>query len=294
MEKRENYIGKKASHWWQDKSYEEVMEHAKKCDIAILPIGSIEMHGPHCPTGHDTYQLFPMLEMVAEKTGAILLPPQWYGGHPHHHWGFPGTIPLQNATLAEVLKDIVRGVKVAGFNKVIFFFGHGQAFVTNYVVQEIGREGYFVLSVMFQNMVRDCHNDIFETPFWHADEAETSIGMYTFGDLIDMSKCVDKQGEQLGMQTAEPLVSRDFVTAPTEHTSCKPMRFDEGTVSMPEWGDLEYGIKGDPSKASWEKGKKYVEVIAERMCALVEDVKAKHPVGTEPKTSLWTDKLCSR
>lgn len=285
--KREKYDSMKPSHWWQEMSYVDVMEHAKKCDIAILPIGSIEMHGPHCPTGHDTFQLFPMLDAVAEQTDAMLLPPLWFGAHPHHHWGFPGTVPLQNSTLAEVLKDIVRGVKVAGYNKVIFFFGHGQAFVTNYVVQDLGREGYYVLSVMFQNMVRDVHNDIFETPFWHADEAETSIAMYAFGDLVDMSRLFYKDGTPItNCSSKEILLDRKFVTAPTELNSSKPMRFDEGTVSAPEWTNLDCGVVGDASLATWEKGKKYVDVIVERLVDLVNSVKEQYPAGVVPVTTV--------
>jgi len=65
---------KQAKYWWQYLSWPEIVERAKECDIAILPLGSIEQHGPHLPTGHDTLQLFPMLEMVADKTGAMLLP----------------------------------------------------------------------------------------------------------------------------------------------------------------------------------------------------------------------------
>lgn len=293
--KREKYDSRQPSYWWQDKSYDEIVEHAKtKSDIAILPIGSIEMHGSHCPTGHDTYQLFPMLEKVAERTGALLLPPLWYGGHPHHHWGFPGTIPLQNHTLNELLKDIVRGAKVAGINKVIFFYGHGQAFVTNYAVQELGREGYYVLSVQFQNMVKDIHKEIFETPFWHADEAETSIGMYAFGEFIDMSRCVDENGEQLHYVGGTPLLDRKFVQAPTEAAENKPLRFDEGTVSTPEWGDLKYGVIGDPSLATYEKGEAYCNAISDRLSELVEAVQKQFPVGVSPKTSLWNEMICHR
>lgn len=273
---------RKPSFWWQHKSWEEVVEHAKKCDIAILPIGSIEQHGPHCPTGHDTLQLFPMLEQIAEKTGAMLLPCTWYGAHPHHHWGFPGTIPLQNDTLKALLKDIVRGVAVAGFKKFIFFFGHGQAFVTNYTVQDLGLEGYFVLSVMFQNITRDKHSEIFETPFWHADEAESSVGLYTFPDYMDMSLAIDESGT--------PLVDRKFVSSPSEYPTSKPMRFDEGTVSTPEWGDLKSGVVGKPSLATLEKGEKYCNVIVERMVEMVNWVKEKYPAGVGVNTTTYVKK----
>ena len=79
-------IEKQASFWWQYLSAPEIVERARECDIAILPLGSIEQHGPHLPTGHDTIQLFTMLESIAERTGAMLLPCPWYGAHPYHHF----------------------------------------------------------------------------------------------------------------------------------------------------------------------------------------------------------------
>jgi creatinine amidohydrolase len=274
--------GKKESYWWQHKSWNEVVDHAKECDIAILPLGSIEQHGHHLPTGHDTLQLFPMLEKIAEETGAMLLPTPWYGAHPHHHWNFPGTVPLSNDTLDSMIKDIVKGASKAGYNKFIIFFGHGQAFVTNYTVQDLGREGYFVLSVMFQRMVRDIHQDIFETPFWHADEAETSIALHSFEEYVDMSKAVD--------MGATSLVDGEYVDGCTDYESSKPLRFDSGTVSAPEYTDLVkdgelIGVVGKPSLATKEKGKKYTEAVVERTIDLVNHIKEEYPAGEKPKTN---------
>jgi len=268
---------KKHSHWWQHKTWDEIVEHAKKCDIAIIPLGSIEQHGYHLPTGHDTLQLFPMLDEIAERTGVMLLPCPWYGAHPHHHYNFPGTIPLSNDTCRAMIKDIVRGASVAGYNKFILFFGHGQAFVTNYTVQELGQEGYYVLSVMFQNCVRDVHHEIFEDPFWHADEAETSIALHLFPEYVNMSRAVKEM--------ATPLLDRQFVTGPTQEKSSKPLRFDEGTVSAPEYKDLKAGVVGDPTKATAEKGEKYVKAIIDRMEDLVNHIKEKYPVGVKIETN---------
>lgn len=267
----------KQSYWWQYKSWKEIVEQSKECDIAIIPLGSIEQHGLHLPTGHDTLQLFPMLERVAEQTGAMLMPCPWYGAHPHHHWDFPGTVPLSNDTCKAMIKDIVRGAAVAGYNKFILFFGHGQAFVTNYTVQDLGQEGFYVLSVMFQNSVRDVHNQIFETPFWHADEAETSIALSLFPEYTDMNLAVK--------ELATPLLSREFVTGPTEEKSSKPMRFDEGTVSAPEYKDLESGVVGDPLLATKEKGDQYVDAIVDRMVAMVNSIKKDYPAGTKIETN---------
>ncbi|SKA67143.1 creatininase family protein [Desulfobaculum bizertense] len=267
----------KSSPWWQHKSWKEVVEHAKKCDIAILPLGSIEQHGPHLPTGHDTMQLFDMCERIAEETDAILLPCPWYGAHPHHHWNFPGTVPLSNDTCKAMIKDIVRGAAVAGYKKFIIFFGHGQAFVTNYTVQDLGQEGYYVLSVMFQNAIRDIHDEIFSTPFWHADEAETSIALSLFPEYVDMDLAVVENGKSL--------LDRSFVTSPTEMTSSKPLRFDEGTVSGPEYRHAVHGVIGDPTAATAEKGERYIQAIVDRMVALINQVKKEHPVGEDVVTN---------
>ena len=276
-------VGKKESNWWQHKSWKEVTEHAKNCDVAILPLGSIEQHGHHLPTGHDTLQLFPILDEVADRTGAMLLPTPWYGAHPHHHWNFPGTIPLSNDTLDKLIKDVIRGASKAGFNKFIIFFGHGQAFVTNYTVQELGKEGYFVLSVMFQRMVRDIHDEIFETPVWHADEAETSIALANFPEYVDMNQAVDME--------ADSLIDGDLISGCTDDDTATPLRFDAGTVSAPEYKDLKdedgelVGVNGKPSLASKEKGERYTKIITDKTTELVNSVIEKYEPGEEVETS---------
>ena len=272
-------MNKNQQYWWQNLDWMTIRERAKECDIAILPLGSIEWHGPHLPTGHDTHQLFPMLEGVAEKTGAMLLPCPWYGAHPCHHYGVPGTIPLRNDTMRAVIMDVVHGVAKAGYNKFFLFFGHGQAFCTNYAVQELGMEGYFAASVMFQNFMKDCHFDIMETPFWHAEESETSIGLYTHPDLVDMSKAATGP--------ASALMDGQYFQGVSEAATSKGLRFDEFTALVPETENVKAGLSGifgDATIATVEKGKKYRDVIIDRMSALVNHVKEKYPVGVKPFT----------
>jgi len=272
-------VGKKTSYWLQELSSPEIVERAKKCDIAILPLGSIEQHGPHLPVGHDTLQLFPLLERVAEKTGAMLLPCPWYGAHPSHHHYYPGTVPLQNDTLRALIKDVVRGVALCGYNKFLLFFGHGQAFATNYTVQELGLEGYFTVSIMFQNYMKDVHFDIMETPFWHAEETETSIGLYTHPDLVDMS--LAKKG------TSTPLLDNaNWIQMVSEAATNKVCRFDEITLCVPEYKDKVFtGPIGDPTIATREKGEKYVTILADRLAEFIEHIKERFPAGVKPEVS---------
>jgi len=173
-----------------------------------------------------------------------------------------------------MIKDIIRGAALVGYNKFILFFGHGQAFMTNYTVQELGLEGYFVVSIMFQNMVKDVHNQTFQTPFWHADEAETSVGLYTHPQYVDMSKAAK--------ETSSGMIDSRFIQSPSEASMCKPCRFDEGTFSMPEYKDLKLGIIGDATIASRDKGEKYVQAVVERTVEFIQEIKTKFPAGIKP------------
>jgi creatinine amidohydrolase len=127
-------------------------------------------------------------ELIAKKTGIMLLPCPWYGAHPYSHWHFPGTIPLRSQTRIALMKDIIRGASEAGYNKFILFSCYGQLPTTTVAVHRLGLEGYFVLSLYWFELVPDEQAKIFETPMWHADETETSVALYLFPEYVDMKK----------------------------------------------------------------------------------------------------------
>ena len=95
--------------WWHEMALPELTSFAKEVsDIAILPIGAIEQHGPHSPNGVDLFNARFMAQEIAKKTDVMLLPPLPYGSHPYHHWYMPGTIPLSYDTHTAVLVDIIK------------------------------------------------------------------------------------------------------------------------------------------------------------------------------------------
>jgi creatinine amidohydrolase len=262
--------------WFQELSAPDVVEYAKTvCDIAILPLGSIEQHGPHCPTGDDTYNAIGMCELIARKTGAMLLPCPMYGSHPPHHWDMPGTIPLQNDTQKGLIKDIIHGAAVAGFNKFIIFSAHGQVPTVTGAMQELGIEGYFVLTLHWYEWVRDVHHEIFETTFWHAGETETSVALYLFPQYVDMGKATKESGE--------PFIDPKYISPPGGGELGRgTFQYFEGTFSRRESKELKTGVIGDATIASREKGEKIVTVLVDRVSAVIEDIKKRWPVGTKP------------
>ena len=259
---------------WATLPADEICRRAREdCDLALLPLGSIEQHGSHSPAGVDDFNAIGLAELVAERTGAMLLPCPMYGSHPYHHWHMPGTIPLAYETHIALVADIVRGAAVAGYNKFILLSAHGQVSTTAVAVHKLGLEGYFTLSLHWYDFLRDDKN-VLNDYMWHADEAETSVGLYLYPEYVDMSKAVKGGGQAL--------IDSRFVIAPGQAPEPGMMYHFEGTFARPEYKELENGVIGDPTQASREKGEKLVTAVVDHVSDLVGHIMDRYPVGTKP------------
>ena len=56
----------------------------------------------------------------------------------------------------------------------------------------------------------------------------------------------------------------------------------DGTFALMEKDDLDYGVIGNPTKASKEKGDALVEKVVEGYSAFIKDLLERHPVGINP------------
>lgn len=271
---RELKLGNRDSLWFSENSAPVNLKYAKEvCDIAILPLGAIEQHGAHCPCGMDTFNAIGISEGVAKKTGAMILPTPMYGSHPYHHWGMPGTIPLTFETHVGLIMDIVRGAAVAGFNKFLIISAHGQVSSTIVAVHKLGIEGYYTLSSTWYDFLRD-NKDVLEDYMWHADEAESSLGLYLYPEWMDMSLAEAGGGEGT--------LSEQWKIAPGQVPGPGMLYHFEGTFALPEKDDLDNGVIGDPTKATREKGEKLVEGVIEHYSRLVEEIKSRFKTGVNP------------
>jgi creatinine amidohydrolase len=270
----------RSSVWFHEVAGPDIVNYAKNvCDLAILPIGAIEQHGPHCPCASDALNAMGMAELIAKKSGATVLPCPMYGSHPYHHWGVEGTIPLRFETHIALLEDIVRGASVAGFNKFIILSAHGQVSSTIVAVHKLGIEGHFVLSLHWYDFLRD-NTEVLDDPMWHADEAETSVALYLYPQFVDMSKAAP--GSSTG------LIDPKWKIAPGMMPKPGQMYHFEGTFAKPEKLEMlegGNGVVGDPTKATVEKGEIVVTRLVDHVSLLVEEIMEQYPVGTKPRTA---------
>lgn len=90
----------------------------------ILPLGSVESHGPHLPFGTDALTAYEIaLEVAARVPGTAVLPPLNYGMSEYYK-EFPFTVSLQPETEIAVIRDILESVYREGIRRVFIMNGH--------------------------------------------------------------------------------------------------------------------------------------------------------------------------
>lgn len=57
----------------------QIVARRKVCNLAYLPVGSLEWHGEHMPFGTDYFTVTHLAEEAARRFGGIVFPPVYYG-----------------------------------------------------------------------------------------------------------------------------------------------------------------------------------------------------------------------
>lgn len=92
--------------------------------LLLVPVGSVEQHGPHLPLGTDTIVAVALAQAIARsRSDAVLAPPLGFGASGEHQ-GFSGTISIGTDVLASVLTEIIRSAR-SWCRGVVIVSGHG-------------------------------------------------------------------------------------------------------------------------------------------------------------------------
>lgn len=101
----------------------EAAEAIARSKTAVIPIGSIEQHGPHLPNGTDTMAAELVAREVADRLDAVYVPFGPYGVTPIHA-GHPGTVNLRRETFEALLTDICTELIAMGTDTFILVNWH--------------------------------------------------------------------------------------------------------------------------------------------------------------------------
>lgn len=227
---------------------------------AVLPLGSLEQHGPHLPLNTDIVMAEAIARRVADRVGGLLLPVVPFG----QVWSarhFPGTLSLSPDTLKSVVADVCRSLHQQGVRLVVIITGHmGNTLPVQEAQREIQQE-IPTLRTLFFGYPRAAAvaRGVTETPLWrgtrfHADEIETSLVLAVAPELVHMDRAVV-----------------DYPETPPEF-EFSPVSWDQIT---------ETGVFGDARPATADKGRILLDRWVELMCGVIEEVSARLVSGDE-------------
>jgi len=226
---------------WDNLTSPQIKELAKQQAIVLLPVGSIEQHGPHLPVGCDSILSTAVAERAAAeltKLGkACVVAPTLTVANSRHHMNFTGTMTLTLETFVKVLQEYCECIAAHGFRKIALINGDGG---NNHPAQAAlvsinERLGFPVYFLAYWEGAASYLAEVLETQtrINHACEGETSL-MLAVNDAL-----VDPIYKQTQGQLTDPVLR----LVPTYH------RFDTCTVN---------GVMGNSYAASKEKGEKLV------------------------------------
>jgi creatinine amidohydrolase len=241
-----------------------------KSRICLVPLGSLEQHGPHLPLWTDTAIISAIASRVEQRMPeAVLLAPAQPIGYSPHHAHF-GCLSLDLASYMALIRSVCRSFAAMGFDRILLLNGHGGNDVPcRAALCEMKEEhpALHILLTSYWTLAAEAFRAIRSSPIGgmgHACEMETSVMLTLHPEQVDMAKAKDdgpfvRRERENSEQPAKSSMLRvaDMLRPPPYFMV---RNFDE--IS-------ENGTVGAPSFASAEKGDRFLEAAVDAVCELV-------------------------
>jgi creatinine amidohydrolase/Fe(II)-dependent formamide hydrolase-like protein len=230
----------------------------RQVDIALLPVGAIEQHGPHLPLDTDAFDADYLCRRVAEacsRPRPFVLPLIPYGVS-YHHDTFKGTVSVGPDALSRYVYEIGMSLANQGITKLVIVNGHGgNSPALHFAAQMINRDAH-IFTCVDTGETSDADIDaLSETPNdVHAGEIETSTSLAIRPELVRLERA----------RRSVPRFSNRYLDFTSRRSVGWYVRTDKISPT---------GTMGDPTKASAEKGRRMWEVMTRNLVELIEDIK---------------------
>jgi creatinine amidohydrolase len=249
---------------YEEFTWPEIREAVAEKRVAVLPVGTIEQHGPHLPLVTDVLTASEMSRRAVQQIPgeAVLLPSVFYAFN-EHHMDFPGTIAVRGETFINYVTDIGRSLAHHGFRKILLVNGHGSNVpFLDIAARNITNQSAAICAMApWWNLVpRQLLKELRESEspggMAHGCELETSVLLYLRGDLVQM----DKAERDIPVQRSEFFY--------WDLQSPSPVFFQEFFSRYSRTGTL-----GDPTKASVRKGELFVAAAVETLVRVIRELR---------------------
>ncbi|MDG5775587.1 creatininase family protein [Haloarculaceae archaeon H-GB2-1] len=216
-------------------------------DLAMVPVGSTEQHGPHAPLGTDTLNAETVAEAGADRyDGDVVVTPAIPVGVAEEHRQFTGTLWVGEDTFRSYVREVVASLAHHGFDRVVLVNGHGG--------------NISALGEVAGKIVR--RDDAYAVPFtWFDEVGEHTSDMGHGGPL-----------ETALVRHANPdLIREDRIEEAVEGASDRwgdwqgraNLAFDSAEFT-------ENGVVGDPSEGDADLGAELLDLAAESLAELLD------------------------
>ena len=206
----------------------------KKKQIAIIPVGSIEQHGPHLPISTDSDIVTEIASKLSDRVKGILLPTISYGISDEHFPFF--NLSIKKSTLSRILEDICESLIKNGISKIIIINGHygNLDSLRSFEKKQKTRRKVKIFSYW----------KYMDKEFDHAGNVETSI-------MLAISKNVDMRKAKKGFQT-DGMSKREI----SKINKLAQKSFPKVTGN---------GVWGDPTRSSARLGRKIIKEVVDNL-----------------------------
>lgn len=224
----------------------------EKYDYAVLPWGATEPHNYHLPYLTDCYLAYHISLDAVNKAYdkknilGMVLPPVPFGAQNPGQYNLPFCIHSRYETQKAILSDIVSSLSRQGIFKLIIINGHGGNSFKN-MIRDLAVDYPDFLIAVSDWFAIVPQGDYFEEYEDHAGECETSVLMHYRPDLVNLA-----------------------VAGNGDYTPFNVESLRTGVAWTPrEWSKVssDTGI-GNPHKSSAAKGKRYAEVVTDKLSHL--------------------------
>jgi creatinine amidohydrolase len=232
----------------------------RRYEVAVLPIAATEAHNRHLPEGqdlrHTTYVARRCCELAWNEAPSVICLPTIPYGVDCNLLAFPLTIHVSQATLDTLVRDIIVSLHKHGIRKIVIINGHGGNDFAALIRQIQSDLPVHVFLCNWWTVGHDRYAEIFEAPDDHAGEFETSVALALYPELVEPDVASDGQARPFRFEALEKgwvRTSRDF----SRLNDC-------------------CGV-GDPSRASAEKGRRYLDLVCGRISGFLVEL-ARTPI----------------
>jgi len=210
----------------------------KKKQVAIIPMGSIEQHGPHLPISTDSDIVTEVAKRLSEMKGYLLLPTLIYGVSFEHAPFF--NLSIRESTLRTILTDLCSSLLTNNIKTVFIINGHhgNLKSIKNIDVklQKLSKNKLKVFPLSYWHFMK--------REFDHAGFVETSL-------MLAISKNVKMKLAKKGLVT-DGMTKQEIKTL----GKLANQSFPKATKN---------GIWGDPTKATKQDGKTILAEILKNL-----------------------------